>query len=142
MFKFYETMVNKYYGILRIKLIIVLFFCTLSAFGGGLGLIFMDGLGMPKEWLTGSPFDSFFWPGMILFFIVGGTNLLAGIVNIKKHKFAPEWTAVAGFGLLIWIFTEIYMIKEISWMQTLYFVLGIILLIFSIAMLRAKQENK
>jgi hypothetical protein len=142
MMELYDGLINKYRGILRIKLIVLLLFGALSAFAGGFGLIFMNGLNMPLSYLTGSPFHTFFGPGLILFFVVGGTNLLGAITVLKNNKYATEWAAVAGFGLEIWIYTELYIIKQATWLQTLYFALGIIILILTIAMLRADKEHK
>jgi hypothetical protein len=123
----------------RILIIIVSTFCALSAFAGDLGLVFANGLGMPRLWLIGSPFNSFFWPGIILFLIVGGTNLISIIFAFKKSKFIPETAAIAGFGLQIWTFTEIYIIREDNWLQILFFTLGTLLLVFAGLSTRSKD---
>lgn len=139
--KIYEKLITRFNSITRIKLIAALLLVAVSAFAGGIGLAFFNGLNMPVENLGGI-FSSYFWPGMILFFVVGGTNLLGAIMVIKNNKFSPEWSAIAGFGLLIWIYTEIYIIKEVAWLQVLYFALGIVILILSGAKLRAEGRVK
>ncbi|MBN1409756.1 MAG: hypothetical protein JW969_02855 [Spirochaetales bacterium] len=128
--------------LLSVSLLILLFFNALSAIGGGIGLVVSDGLGMPKSWLTGSPFDSFLVPGIILAVIVGGTNLAAAVMEIKKLRFAPEASAVAGFGLQIWIYAEIYIIRESAWLQTVYFVTGTLILILVFLRFRVKKSEK
>lgn len=122
-------------------LIIVLIFNALSALAGGLGLIFLNGLGMPAEWVSvlGS---SYVIPGLILFFIVGGTNLLAAISIIKKWIYAMEAAMVAGFGMQIWIYTEIYLIKQASWLQTLYFGTGTLVLILAFLLFGRLKEKE
>lgn len=111
-------------------LLFVTGFVVLSAFAGGIGLIFFDGLGMSRESLA--PYlSSFLIPGLILFFIVGGTNLAALILILKNWRYAMEAAMVAGFGLQIWIYTEMYIINESSWLQTLYFSLGTLILILA-----------
>jgi hypothetical protein len=44
-------------------------------------------------------------------------------------------SAVAGFGMLIWIFAELAIIRQYSWLQALYFGLGAMELIFVLALL-------
>lgn len=112
----------------------VLLLTGLSAVAGGYGLIFMDGLGMPLSSLSGSPFASYFWPGIILAFVVGGTNLLASVLLFKNHRLAPEAVGIAGFGMIIWIFTEMYIIFEGHLLHAFYFALGIVILLGAAAL--------
>lgn len=104
----------------------------LSCLAGGFGLVFQDGLGMPLSYLDSSPFKSFLWPGLILFFVVGGTQLFAAWQLFKKKNAALYAAAVAGFGLLLWIFIESYIVPDPHWLQLLYFALGLLILIFAI----------
>ena len=97
----------------------------LSAVMGGYGLITSNGLGMPLAWLAKTPFDSFVIPGLILLIIVGGTHLLASILVWREHHLALEAAATAGFGLLIWITTELYWLPENSLLHILYFCFGL-----------------
>lgn len=101
----------------------------LSAVSGGYKIIITDGLGMPVAWLEGSVFTSYFWPAVILSSIVGGTYILSSILMWKNHTRALEASAVAGFGLLIWLFTELYIMTKPHWLQVLYFGFGIVTLI-------------
>lgn len=112
------------------------FLVGISAVGGGYGLIFMDGLGMPVASLEGSPFDSYFWPGIILAFVVGGANLITSIAVFIKHKYSAESAAIAGFGLIIWVFTQMYIIRQSSFLQVIYLALGILTLVLTFLILR------
>jgi hypothetical protein len=49
-------------------------FVGLNAVAGGVGLI-VNGLGIPKDQLAGTPFDSFLIPGLLLSIVVGGSML-------------------------------------------------------------------
>ncbi len=117
---------------MRKLLIALLLFLGITAAIGGIQLIRTNGMGMPIDWLSKSPFPNFIIPGFILLFIVGGSSLLAAFLQLKKHKYAIEASVTAGFGILIWIFTELMMIPHASFLQVIYFALGILILILSI----------
>lgn len=111
----------------------------LSAVVGGLNLLLNNGGGLPLELLANSPFTNYFWPGLILAIVVGGTHFLAAISLWIKHTYTQEVTAVAGLGLLIWIFTEVCMIGGTHWLQVLYFILGVVTVVISLVLLRCKE---
>jgi hypothetical protein len=123
----------------RYFLISVAVINAISAFAGGIALIFMDGLGMPKEWVNNS-FGSFLIPGLVLFFIVGGTSLASAILVGKRWKYAMESAMVAGFGMQIWIYVEMYIIRQSAWLQTLYFSTGILVLILAFMLYGRKSK--
>lgn len=120
-------------------LIALLLFLGITAAIGGIQLIRTNGMGMPADWLSKSPFPNFIIPGLILLFVVGGSGLLAAFLQIKKHKYSIEASVTAGFGILIWIFTELMLIPHASFLQVIYFALGILILILS--MLQLKKAN-
>ena len=99
-------------------------FGALSAFLGAYLAIACNGAGVPVEHLTGSPFSSYLVPGLILGGVVGGTQLAAAVALLTKRRSAILLSAVAGFGMLIWIFAELAIIRQYSWLQAAYFALG------------------
>lgn len=99
-------------------------FGAISAAAGAWLAIGAKGAGMPLEYLDHSPFDSFVVPGLVLGGVVGGTQGAAAIAIIARRRIALLLSAVAGFGMLIWIFVERVMIRQYSWLQTLYFLHG------------------
>lgn len=111
--------------LLHIALLIGLLFGSVSAFGGFVMLLTPSAGGLPHELLNNSPFSSFVFPGVILGLVVGGTQLLGAIGLLRKWPHSSEWIAIAGFGMIVWIYAEIYIVKQISWLQTVYFALGI-----------------
>lgn len=117
-------------------------FVGISAVFGGIGLITTNGLTMPFSFLEHSPFHSFVGPGIILAGIIGGTNILAAAFLLKKKRFALEASAVAGFGLLIWIFVQLYMIRQGHWLHSLYFGCGILILVLTMLLLRLTSGEK
>ncbi len=99
-------------------------FGAISAAAGTWLAIGAKGGGVPLEYLEHSPFNSFLIPGMVLGGVVGGTQAAASIAAFARKRVALLLSAVAGFGMLIWIFVELAMIRQYSWLQTVYFVHG------------------
>ncbi len=102
------------------------FFIAFTTLIGGTGLAITNGLGMNTEILEPTPFSSFIIPGLILAGIVGGTHILAFYYVIKKKNDAQFFAAVAGFGLIIWLFVEVYWLLNTSPLQPVYFAFGIL----------------
>lgn len=103
----------------------------LSALAGGLALIIgasspsaSGGIVPDSAYLNGSPFTSFVVPGVLLAVVVGGTHILAALLVGRGSPAGPLVVAVAGFGLLIWIFVQM-MFVPFSVLQAVYFVAGL-----------------
>ena len=85
----------------------------------------MNGAGVPLAYLESTPFTSYLVPGLILAVVIGGTQLSAGISTLKRADHGYALSAVAGFGMIIWIFAELAMMSEYSWLQAVYFAVGV-----------------
>lgn len=105
-------------------LTIITIFQALSAIAGGIGILATNGLGMPPSLLEASPFTTFVWPGLILLVVIGGTQTVAAVLLLARHDSGLTWSSIAGFGMIIWIFTETGIIRGLSWLQVLYFASG------------------
>jgi hypothetical protein len=110
-------------------------FGALSAVAGAVLAIAANGAGVPLGYLADSPFPSYAVPGVILGVVVGGTQLAAAIALLRKQRSALLLSAIAGFGMLIWIFVELAIIRRYSWLQAAYFALGVMELILVFALL-------
>lgn len=117
------------------SLVVVTVFNALSALAGGIAIIATNGLGMPVSMLRSGPFDSFLVPGFILIVVVGGTQTTAALLLVARAESSLIWSAVAGFGMIIWIFVETGIIGGSSWLQVLYFVTGTAQLALVLALL-------
>jgi len=84
----------------------------------------LDAIAVPGDYLEGSPFDSYLIPGILLALVVGGSHVLALIAQLRRTPLAAFWSAVAAFGLLIWIFVQMTVIP-FSTLQLGYFAAGI-----------------
>ncbi|NIM11128.1 MAG: hypothetical protein GTO45_04000 [Candidatus Aminicenantes bacterium] len=113
--------------ILRIKIGIQGFVALSALPSGALMMIFPRGFikEMPISMLEGSPFNDFFWPGLILFGIIGLGHAAALVLSLKRHRQFGQAAAVMGLGLMIWIFVQVNMIGGGHWLQYLYFALGV-----------------
>ena len=92
-------------------------------------------LNMPLSMLAGSPFANFFWPGLILFAVIGLGHAAAAVLSFRRHRFCGLAGAVMGLGLMIWIFMQASLIGGGHWLQYLYFALGTAEVSLSVLML-------
>ena len=86
-------------------------FSAVNAIAGGIGLL-INGLGVPREQLEGTPFDSFAVPGLLLAVVVGGSMATATISAWQRVPWAGMTAMVAGSVMLGWIAIESIMITE------------------------------
>jgi hypothetical protein len=106
-----------------------------SAVGGAVAIFLTNGLGMPLSMLAGSPFTSFLVPGLILLVVVGGTQTLAAVLQIRRRRASLVWMAFAGFTMIIWILVETIVIQGFGLLQALYFASGTVQIILTLALL-------
>jgi hypothetical protein len=116
-------------------LVALTLFGALSALTGAVLAVAANGAGVPLEYLANSPFPSYAVPGLILGAVVGGTQLAAAIALLRRQRLALLLSAIAGFGMIIWIFVELAIIRQYSWLQSAYFALGALELILVLALL-------
>jgi len=122
-------------GLLRGLLIAVGAFNALSAVGGGIGLLTPGSMGLPTSIIDGSIFTSYLWPAIILIVVIGGTQAIATIAEVRRRPAAPFLAAVAGLGMLIWIFVELAILGGYSVLHGIYFATGTLQLILTLGLL-------
>ncbi|MDQ1130426.1 hypothetical protein [Microbacterium sp. SORGH_AS_0888] len=110
---------------LRIALYVIAWFNAVSALIGMVGLTVGGGLGIPLEWLEGTIFRSYVWPGVILGVVVGGTQALALVAQYRRFRLAAGMQAAAGLVMMIWIFAEVALMLVWSPLHGLYFATGL-----------------
>lgn len=128
-----QVLMNVY---MRKVLTVLLAGMAASAAYGGFDLAFNDArwMKLPLEPMTG--FHSFLIPGLILFFVIGGTNLVAAIAVAKKYRWADLSSFVAGLGLMIWFFTELYLFRGTHPVQVVYFAWSVAILALTFGVMR------
>jgi hypothetical protein len=125
--------------IVRITLGLMLSVLALNAFGGG--YYAMAGAeGVPLEWLEGSPFRSYFLPGLFLLGVIGGLSTVAAIAVFGKWRGGRLLSLLTGIVVVIWLLTQVTIIGYVSWMQPTTFALAILILVFGYWMIDPKTE--
>jgi hypothetical protein len=107
---------------------------SVGALAGGLILMLAprgEILPLPLSALAGSPFDTYFVPGLILFGVLGFGPLVAARLAWLRHPLAPTAAFIVGAGLLIWVAVEIAIIGYSNEppLQAIYGILGVAILL-------------
>ena len=133
----------KAYKAISVSLSILLLFTSLISIISGIMMIATNGMGMPLFWLEGTAFKSYLIPGLILLVIIAGVTLLAGILLLTRKKYALEAAAASGFGLLIWLFTEMYILTKMGshFLHALIFTEALVILIAVMILLKFSARN-
>lgn len=106
----------------------LLAFGALNALGGGYyGLT--GAVGVPTEWLAGSPFVDYFVPSLILLVVVGGSFIAAAIAVFARLRVARFAVFMAAFVVLGWLIVQIGIIRYVSSMQPATAIAGLLILI-------------
>ena len=105
---------------------------AVGALGGGVALMVGPQgqiVSLPVSDLAGSPFDSYFVPGLILFTVLGLGSLVVARLAWRAHRAAPLLTVAVAGGLLIWIGTQITIVGYIGSppLQAIYIALALVL---------------
>jgi len=122
-------------GLVRWALVVVGAFNALSAVGGGIGLLTPGSMGIPLSTIEGSVFPDFTWPALILVVVIGGTQAVAVVAELRRRPAARFLAAVAGFAMIIWIFVELAIMGGYSVLHGIYFTTGAIQLALVLALL-------
>ena len=122
--------------IIRITLIVFMFFLAFTAFAGCIQLV--EGTyAPPVDMLEGSPFSDYTVPGLALGVIVGGSALFAAVLLIRKSRFGLLASVAAGVIIMFFEFVEVLVIGSPPGMsrnlQIIYFGLGALIVILSLA---------
>jgi hypothetical protein len=87
-----------------------------------------ESIGLTAQLLQLSPFNDYFIPGSILFFIIGLGSLMVIPMVVKGTPRATSCLVLAGLALCFWITVQMIMILEVNWLNSIYLLLGIGLL--------------
>jgi hypothetical protein len=85
-----------------------------------------DALPFPDVWLQGTPFHSYFLPGLILCVVVGGSHLAAAFTILWRHSGAKMASVLAGLVLTGWMIGELALIGFRAPIQVWFLVLALI----------------
>ncbi|QOY87678.1 hypothetical protein [Paludibaculum fermentans] len=107
-------------------------FLSLGALAGGAALMLGprgEIIPLPLSALQGSPFATYFVPGVILFTILGLGPLAAAWLAWRRNPRAPDAAFSIGVALLIWLAVEVAIIGYSSDppLQPFYMLLGAVM---------------
>lgn len=120
----------------RDALVGLLLFNALSALGGGIGLA-GAAPGVPAGLLRHTPFDSFVAPGIFLGTVIGGSALIGAAALLAHASRSLFVSAAAGATMIGWTVADTLLIEGFSWVQGLFLLTGLMVVIASI---RLSQE--
>jgi len=127
-----------------VALIVAIAAQGLSGVAGGLGLV-MDPTGsalqIPSAWLEGSPFDSYFVPGLVLLTVLGLAPLVDVVGLWRGARWGWHGAVVVGGALIVWLVVEILVIgyQPEPPLQAIYGVLGAV--IVGLALLPSVRQH-
>ena len=115
-------------------------FLAIGALGGGLALMLGprgEIIPLKVANLSGSPFDTFFVPGLVLLVVLGIGPLAAAALAWQGHPLAPAATFTVGIALLIWLAVEIVIIGYTNDppLQPFYLVVGAVITVIGLSWL-------
>jgi peptidoglycan/LPS O-acetylase OafA/YrhL len=107
-------------------------FLSVGALGGGVALMLGSRgeiIPLPLSALEGSPFETYFAPGLILFCALGLGPLVAALLAWRQNPLAPMAALGVGAALLIWMAVEIAIVgySNSPPLQPFYLLLGVVI---------------
>ena len=135
----------KKFNMLLVILGCIQLFVALGALPVGyLFIIHPDGsaVGMNVEMLANSPFSDFLIPGIALFVFNGIFHLIDAFFCFFKLKIAPYIGAILGIGLLIWILVQVYSVGLNSYLQPVFFSIGMVELFLSLFLIKMQSNDR
>jgi hypothetical protein len=108
----------------RAGLIAVEALVALAAIFGVVGLISNNAIHMEAEWLDGTPFNSWVWPGIFLLIVVALPMALAAVAEIGHNTLAYPTSLVAGAAQMAWIIVQWAVMQRYFFLQPVMLVAG------------------
>jgi hypothetical protein len=122
-------------GAAGIIAIIGLILLGLGALAGGIALVSQpDGsvMGFDVALLSGSPFSDYLLPGLILGGVFGVGSLVVAVMGMRRSRLAPFLAFAIGVAQMIWIVVQLGIIKEVSFLHPVCFVIGLVIAVAAV----------
>jgi|SRR5690242_13083160 len=116
-------------------LLFLFFFIGLGAVAGSIGEM-EEIMPFPEVWLQGTPFHSYFYPGLILCLVVGGSQFAAAFILLWRSSFARMASLIVGLVLTGWMVGELRLIGFQAPIQVCFVAIGLVEVGLSFASLR------
>ena len=124
---------------LRVVLVIQSLLALSALVCGALFLLAPDGslIGMLPEVLRYGPFTDFFWPGMILFGVLGVGHAIGFVLTVRRAPWCRQVAMLLGLATLGWIGGQLLMVRPLSFLQAVIGGLGVLELLLAFRQGRA-----
>lgn len=100
-------------------------------------------MNIPLALLKNLPFNNYLIPGLILLVFNGVGNVLAGIITFLRTRYTGNLAIFFGVFLILYIAIEVWFIGLHNFSQPLYFILGVVELIFGFKLSKSgKTEHE
>jgi len=130
---------------LRLLLIVLHAFLGIAAIGAGQAFARDPSggtLGIPKEWLEGSPFPDFRIPGLFLAIVIGGANLASALALLRRHALASWLSLATGVLLVVWVAIQTAILGFRHWSQGIWWVLFPLVAVLAGLFLRSQRQGR
>lgn len=107
-----------------------------SAVYGGVGLIAGNAIGMPDDWLAGTPFGSWVLPGVLLLLVVAAPMTVAAVLELRRSRWAAVASVAAGAAQIGWIAAQLLVMQRYNVLQPVMVAVGLAVLLTAIAVRR------
>lgn len=116
--------------IARWSLIALELIVAANAVYGGIGLM-QGGLGMPAQWLAGTPFESWVLPGMFLLAVVAAPMALAAAAELSRRWWAYAASLAAGALQAGWIVAQWAIMQRFFFLQPVMLAAGALVIVLA-----------
>ncbi len=106
-----------------------------SALYGGVGLI-AGAIGMPDEWLAGTPFGSWVLPGLLLLAVVAAPMTIAAVLELRRSPWAGVASVTAGAAQIGWIAAQLLIMQRYNVLQPVMLMIGLLVVLVALAVRR------
>jgi len=103
-----------------------------AAVYGGVGLAAGNLIGMPADWLAGTPFTSWLWPGVFLLLVVALPMGVAAVLELRRAPAAAAVSIVAGAGQVGWIAVQLLVMQRYHVLQPVMMLAGLAVLVVAV----------
>ena len=102
-------------------------FVSLCGIGGGIYLVSSPRSAMPLEYLEGTWFDTWRWPGVALLIFVGVGPALAVVATLRRRRVESLAHVLVGLGLVVWIIVEALWVVVAAPLQIAFAAIGVVI---------------
>ena len=102
-------------------------FVSMCGIGGGIYLVSSPRSAMPLEYLEGTWFDTWRWPGVALLLFVGVGPALAVAATLQRRRVESLAHVLVGLGLVVWIVVEALWVVVSAPLQIAFAAIGVVI---------------